>query len=92
MTKGKDEIWNITVTKTFEKDMRKLPLEVQLRVRDAVLQLSQNPYQRSPLKGFQHKYWKIRVGSYRIIYRVNSSQKMIFLMFVKKRSSVYRKF
>jgi len=78
------------VTRTFEKAMKKLPLNIQLKIREKVIQLSRNPYTGSVLKGYKRKYWKIRVGNYRVIYRVDSLQKTIFLIFVDHRSAVYR--
>ena len=44
-----------------------------------------------PLVGKFRKYWKYRVGDYRVIYRIDTMSNCIIISKVRHRSSVYKK-
>jgi mRNA interferase RelE/StbE len=83
--------YKILVTHRFEKDFRKLPKNVQRRISDVLTLLVDNPYAFEILSGEFKGLRKIRVGDYRLIYRIDSenSEKIVRLLFVAHRSSVY---
>jgi len=74
------------------KELRQLPLEVVARVLRAVEELRANPLPNGARKlaGAEHTY-RIREGSYRIIYSVYASRLMIEVVRVGHRKDVYRK-
>ncbi|NHN33637.1 type II toxin-antitoxin system RelE/ParE family toxin [Paenibacillus sp. S3N08] len=62
------------------------------RIRDALLELAENPFQ-SPevkrLKGRKGQYRK-RVGDYRIIYEIVDKQLIILVLKISIRGNVYK--
>lgn len=51
--------------------------------------------ERSPEIGEQLKpsrYWKIRVGDYRVIYEIDGSSNRVIVLFVGHRKNVYDEF
>jgi len=51
--------------------------------------------ERSPESGEQlkpSKFWKIRVGDYRVIYEIDTSTNRVIVLFVGHRKNVYDEF
>lgn len=84
--------YRVLVTNRFEKDFRKLPKSTQRRVSEMLALLSRNPFAFEVLGGEFKGLRKVRVGDYRLIYRIDSEndEKTVRLLFVAHRRSVYR--
>lgn len=84
--------YKLLVTGRFEKDLRKLPRRVQLRIAEVLTLLAGNPFAFEALSGEFKGLRKIRVGDYRLIYRIDSQddEKVVRLLFVAHRRSVYK--
>jgi mRNA interferase RelE/StbE len=78
----------------FEKALRKIPADYQTAIVQAVRSLSQNP--RPPGKSFKKlkgrvvvsqfiAQYRLRVGSYRVLYDVDERLKKVILLKVVKR-------
>jgi len=82
--------YTIVITRSAEKELAKLPVQIILRIRDAVNELADDP--RPPackkLKGFKDLY-RIRVGDYRIIYRVQDSILTVEILKIGDRKDSY---
>ena len=63
-----------------EKDVPSLPLNVHHRISRAIeTRLGEAPEQHgAPLKGTLKGYWKLRVGDYRVVYKIVGSEVRIF--------------
>jgi len=72
---------------SFRRDFRKLSQEVKMRVKEIVDLLKRNPYAGRPLKGKLKKFWRYRVGKYRIIYLPQPCH--VTLVFIRHRETVY---
>jgi mRNA interferase RelE/StbE len=72
------------------KELRSLPKDAVLKIVEAVEQLSTNPYPAGVKKliGAQHTY-RIREGSYRVIFTVVASSLVIEVIRVGHRKDVY---
>jgi len=84
-------IFKIVYRKTAADELLKLPSNVAHRVRKAINELAVNPHPSGSLKlrnlsGF----FRIRIGSYRVIYSVNNSIVTITIIKIGHRKSVYR--
>jgi mRNA interferase RelE/StbE len=73
------------------KELRRLPNEVVTRVLEVVEGLRINPFPAGvrKLSGAEHTY-RIREGSYRVIYSVYTSRLIIEVVRVGHRKDVYR--
>ncbi len=82
--------------KTFLKDLANLPLEVRTRIETLVFESIPNldsPFTGidvKKLKGYKD-YYRIRVGNYRIGFRLHESNKVVFYR-VKSRADIYKVF
>jgi mRNA interferase RelE/StbE len=74
------------------RELRKLPKDIVARVVAAVEALATDPHPVGALKlaGSQHTY-RIREGSYRIIYEVDATTVVITIIRVAHRREVYRR-
>ncbi len=83
--------FRIEVSATAEKQIRKLPREDQIRVLRAIRPLERDP--RPPgsrkIRGYDDVY-RIRVGTYRVLYRVEDDRLVVILLKVGNRRDVYR--
>ncbi|HUI40853.1 MAG TPA: type II toxin-antitoxin system RelE/ParE family toxin [Terriglobia bacterium] len=73
------------------RDLKALPAGVRKRVEPAVDGLSHNP--RPPgckkLLGFDNE-WRLRVGSYRILYLIDDSAQVVTIARIAHRREAYR--
>lgn len=83
--------YRIEVSATAEKQIRKLDKADQIRVLRAIQNLAKEP--RPPgtrkLRGYEDVY-RIRVGTYRILYSIESGRLLIIVLKVGHRRDVYR--
>lgn len=83
--------YEIEITRTAEKQLEKLPRKEQKRVVAAVLRLADEPRPRGSRKlGGHDDVFRIRVGTYRVLYSVSGGQLVIIILKVGHRHDVYR--
>ena len=86
--------YEILIKASAEKDMRRLPRDVRERATSAILELREEP--RLPgvlkLKGKREgeEGWCIRVGDYRVVYRIDDTARQVMIYRVRHRRDVYR--
>jgi len=88
--------WQIRYTRTFLKEMAKLPMNVRKRVEHIAFseQIKEDPFlqgKTQKLSGY-HTFFKIRVGNYRIGLQINTENNVIEFQRVLHRGEIYRKF
>jgi len=65
--------------------------QVQQRIQTKIESLAENPLP-SGVKKFQGEadHWRIRIGDYRVIYRIDNQRIVVAIMRVAHRREVYR--
>jgi mRNA interferase RelE/StbE len=76
---------------SFLKQEKKLNAEVKDRVIEAVEEILSDPYSGVDLKGNLRGYWDKRVGKYRIVYKIDESEKRVIFFDVDLRKRVYNR-
>ena len=73
--------------KVVEEDLKAIPLNVQHRIARAMeARLESAPEQYGePLRGSLKGYWKLRVGDYRVVYKIVATEVWIFGVLHRKR-------
>jgi mRNA interferase RelE/StbE len=73
------------------KDLRSIPRVYQGKIIDKAESLSNDPYPRGclKLKGLQEEFWRVRVGDYRILYRVDDSVQIVDIRRIGHRKGIY---
>jgi mRNA interferase RelE/StbE len=82
--------YEVEFTKSAQKELKKLPKKVSLRIAKAILKLSENPRAAKvrPMVGVRS--WRLRVGEYRVIYDISDKKLSILIIRVRHRKDVYR--
>ena len=83
--------YSIEISRTAEKQLKKLPRPDQQRVANAILDLADAPFPKGSRKlvGYEDVY-RIRVGRYRILYSVLEHKLIIIVLKIGHRKDVYR--
>ena len=86
-----DLLYKIEIKESALKSLGKLPARQQLRIRQNIDALANNPYPpgHRKLKGEDHSY-RIRVGDYRVIYDVFEKTVVVLVLRIGHRKDVYR--
>lgn len=83
--------YSLVVHKTFAKEIRKIPKKDVLRILAAVESLTTDPRPQASkkLEGSEDAY-RIRIGIYRVLYRIVDRELTVFLLKVSHRKDVYK--
>ena len=83
--------WQIMVRRKARRVLARLPADLQNRMVQAIDDLAQNPrpIQSKRLVGTDDLY-RIRVGSWRIIYTIQDEQLLILIITIAPRGQVYK--
>jgi mRNA interferase RelE/StbE len=83
--------YRVIVKPSADKELRRLPLDVQRRIVSVMRALATNP--RPPgvvkMQGGDN-LWRIRLGLYRIIYEIHDERILILVLRIAHRKDVYR--
>ena len=84
--------YQVVFTKKAAKDIRQLNKADIPRVVESAEALGDDPHPpgSKKLSGTQEEFWRIRVGQYRIIYRIEEEVKVVNVTKVGHRKDVYR--
>jgi len=84
-------VYDIYVEKAAERDLKKLPAADFERIIPHLKSLAEDakPPGSRKISGTEHD-WRIRVGTYRIIYELNEKEKVVSILRVRHRREVYR--
>lgn len=77
-------------TRRALRDIRKLPPRARREIEIALDLLIDEPRAGDPLHGDWRGYWKLRAGSYRILYRI-VDEETVEIQYVRHRRDAYRK-
>jgi mRNA interferase RelE/StbE len=82
--------YHIEFLKTAQKELFKLPKEIQERIAVKIDSLADDPYpaDTKKLKNGDGRF-RIRVGDYRIIYRLEDKQLVILIIKIGHRRDIY---
>lgn len=84
-------MYRIVVSRSAEKDLKRLSTSIFKRVAVKIDTLAENPRPSGSkkLKGTQDELWRIRVGDYRIIYEIGDELKLVDIRRIRHRKDVY---
>ena len=86
------KIYKLVPSKTFLKDLNKIPPGYRSRVNKALLELKKDPFSARDLKKLANveiSCWRLRIGDYRLRYDIVDLE--IHLHIIRHRKDVYRK-
>ena len=82
--------FSVFFSRRAEKEFKTLERRIAERCLERIKALSENPVPRGAvkLKGMENVF-RIRIGKYQIVYKVFSERKLILIVRIGKRESVY---
>lgn len=85
-----EDLWDVEILSGALTGIRNLPAKLRALAWDAITDLAFDPYSENAqqLRGFGD-YWKIRIDSHRIIYRVSAQKQKVLIDRVGPRETVY---
>jgi mRNA interferase RelE/StbE len=83
-------MYGITILRRAQKELAGLPSEPYVRVRDAIRALAEEPRPQGSRKLTGRSGWRIRVGSYRVVYEIDDPNRQLTVMHIGHRRDVYR--
>jgi mRNA interferase RelE/StbE len=81
--------YNSVFPKSFKKEFRKLPTNIQEIVLKTLNKAADNPYAGKRLEGKLGGLWRYRAGKYRIIYLIDEKESAVVFLDVGLRKSIY---
>ena len=85
--------YNVLLSETARTQLKRLPDDLQIRIKEALYELGTDPYKPRPkcdikkIKGPKRQYYRLRVGNYRAIYVVEN--KNVKIAKILPRSKAY---
>jgi mRNA interferase RelE/StbE len=82
--------YSVYITSTAEKEMVHLPNRLFQRITERILSLADNPRPKGCKKLEGDIKYRIRVGSYRFLYKIDDVERSVEIIAVGHRNDVYR--
>jgi mRNA interferase RelE/StbE len=84
--------YHVTLAPAADRQLRKLPISVQVQIVRALETLEANPRPRGVVKRQgEDALFRIRVGDWRIVYQIQDDRLMVLVVRIGHRRDVYRK-
>ncbi len=84
------EPYRIIVKQSVSKDLKKVPRKDVERILAAIRSLAKNPHPSQSKKLSGQERYRLRQGSYRILYSIEDDRLMVCVVKVGDRRDIYR--
>lgn len=82
--------YSVLLSPRSARSLRKLQRSIGTRIVAAMKELEDSPEMGEQLK--PSRFWKFRVGDYRVIYEIDRASNRVIILFVGHRKNVYVEF
>lgn len=82
--------YKISILRKAQKQLAKIPANDYKKVKNAILDLAQDPRPAGSKKLKGRSAWRIRQGDFRVIYEIKDEQLLIIVLNIGNRRDVYR--
>ncbi len=82
--------YHLFILRRAQKEIVQLPNTVYERVKGSIHRLAHDPRPRDCRKLSGRDGWRIRVGSYRVIYEINDTRRSVTVLHIGHRRDIYR--
>lgn len=85
-------LYKIEPKSSLEHDLRKIDRQYIQKILDAIESLAENPFpiQSRKMRSSESSY-RLRVGDYRIIYQVDTENKVVTIYNIRHRKDAYKR-
>jgi len=82
--------YKVRISTSAQRQFKKLPHQIQDRAEDKMLSLEHHPRLFGSQKLINSQYYRLRIGTYRIIYSIDDTHKSVTILDIAHRREVYR--
>jgi mRNA interferase RelE/StbE len=82
--------YSVDILRSAQKQLGKINRQDQSRITSVIQALSDTPRPQGCQKLSGRPAWRIRVGSYRIIYEIHDDKLLVLVVMIGHRRDVYR--
>lgn len=82
--------YTIEIVRSAVRELNKIQVDDRNRVIKAIRGLADNPRPPGCRKLTGREAWRVRVGSYRVIYEIHEARLTVLIVAAGKRSEIYR--
>lgn len=82
--------YRVIVLRSAQKGLQAIPKDDRQTVVDAIQALAIDPRPRGCKKLVDREAWRIRIGSYRVIYEIDDAQRIVVVTTAGHRRDIYR--
>ncbi|MEO8340412.1 MAG: type II toxin-antitoxin system RelE/ParE family toxin [Nitrospirota bacterium] len=83
--------YRLTIKPSASRELERLENQLLRRADEAILKLADNPRPSGVKKLSGLPLYRIRVGTFRILYEVNDAQHLVTVVTIGHRRDIYRK-
>jgi mRNA interferase RelE/StbE len=83
-------MYKILISNRAIKDLQKLDNNIYLKISDKIISLENNPRPIGSIKLTDDEGYRIRIRTFRILYKINDNQKKVIIYKISHRKDVYR--
>ena len=90
---GTGHVYKIQITKSCRKQIDRAPRQIQHAVEKVLEKISVNPFPQHGVKALTAEwtgFYRVRLGNYRMIYRVEDEIVTIFVVAFGPRGDIYK--
>jgi mRNA interferase RelE/StbE len=82
--------YSLRVLRAAQKQLEKIERQDRARLYEAIRELATNPRPAGTRKLSGRPAWRIRVGSFRVIYEIEDKQLVVLVVAIGNRRDIYR--
>ncbi len=82
--------YTVLVSRQAERFYKKLQENVRLQVRESLIILEDQPRAGKRLHGDLKEYYSLRVGKLRMIYAISEKEKLVHIIAIGSRKTIYQ--
>ena len=82
--------YKLQIKKSAEKELRKIPKKELIKIINKIQNLSEDPHPVGSIKISNQEKYRLRIGNYRVLYKVEDNILTIFIIKVGHRKDIYR--
>jgi len=82
--------YSVEILRSAQKQLRKIDRQDQSRIITVIASLADHPRPAGSKKMSGRPAWRIRIGSYRVIYEINDGNISVLVVAVGHRKETYR--
>jgi len=84
-------IYTVEILRSAQKQLSKIGQQQQKRIIESVHNLAENPRPQGSKKLSGRPAWRIRIGSYRLIYEIHDEKLIVLVIAIGHRREIYRR-